>query len=63
MVQHTDCNEHWCENYGKSNGECDRCEKQTRSYDEVELLAFQRRKINEHIEYEYNGKKTNGQER
>jgi len=46
-IQRSDCNDHWCENYGKGSGECDRCEKQTRSRDAPDLRAILRRRTEE----------------
>ena len=47
IVQRNDCNDHWCENHGKGGGECDRCEKQTRSRNASDLQAVPRRRMEE----------------
>ena len=50
--KNSDCNDHWCENYGKGGGECDHCEKQTRNRDAPELRVILRRRKERHMENE-----------
>ena len=62
-IQHSDCNDHWCENYGKGSGECDRCEKQTHNRDAPELRVILRQKAAERIGNSHGDGKEQGQER
>lgn len=62
-IQNNDCNDHWCENYGKDSGECDRCEKQTHNRDAPELRVILRKRTHEHIGNTHGEGKSDGQER
>ena len=62
-TQHKDCNDHWCENYGKGSGECDHCEKQAHSRDAPELRVYLQQRDIGHVEIDCDIGKTNGPER
>jgi hypothetical protein len=47
-VQQSDCNDHWCEHYGKGGGECDHCGKEQHSRDAPELREILRRRAEAH---------------
>jgi methionyl-tRNA synthetase len=62
-VQQRDCNDHWCEHYGKGGGECDRCGKEQHSRDAPELREILRRRAEEHAEFSDGEENGRGQER
>jgi hypothetical protein len=38
------CNDHWCENYGKGSEKCGRCEKKHTSQDKTDLKVVLKRR-------------------
>ena len=38
------CNDHWCDFYGKGSDKCDRCEKKNTEQDKTDLLTILKRR-------------------
>ena len=61
----SECNDHWCEYYGKGSDRCDRCEKNHDTKDRPDLRVMLKRRADKQMELTKNtGKKQkNGQTR
>jgi len=57
-----DCSDYWCENYGKSGGQWDKCVKNTEDQDNAELRVILQRRAYGNIGSSGNNK-DRGQER
>jgi len=45
----SECDNHWCEHYGKGNIQCEKCEKKRESFDNPDLRVILNRQAVEQI--------------
>jgi len=57
-----ECNDHWCEYYGKGSEKCDRCEKRENTRDKPDLRVILKRRADKQMELDKNPNKSQGQE-
>jgi hypothetical protein len=62
-VNISDCNDQWCEDYGKGNEKCDRCKKKNVVKDKPVLQVILKRRADKQMELDKNVNRIRGQER
>jgi len=59
----SECNDYWCELYGKNSGKCDQCEKKESEGDKPDLRVILKRRQVEQMQLEKSPGKNRGQAR
>ena len=62
-IQHSNCNDHWCEDYGKGNEKCGQCVKKYSEKDRADLKVMLKRRADKLMEIDRGVEKRNGQDR
>lgn len=58
-----ECNDYWCEYYGKDSEKCDLCEKKSNIKDKSDLQVILQRRADKQIKFKKNTEKNKGSRR
>ncbi|MDR0304928.1 MAG: hypothetical protein LBH98_09235 [Chitinispirillales bacterium] len=59
----SECTDYWCNEYGKANGNCDRCEKKENAKDESNMRVILKKRAEKVMELDKLSNKNFGQNR